>query len=124
MIDQNGVEAFVKAGDIGGVVSALSMTIGALVADGSSDPSLRIYRFQDTSAVLTESEDGFLSVWVLGANGWLTSAALGRYLATALNCIIRCDPGPEFPEVSPHSSIFLQIENGRESLVTWGERTG
>ena len=42
MIDQNGVEAFVKAGDIGGVVSALSMTIGALVADGSSDPSLRM----------------------------------------------------------------------------------
>ena len=118
--DQNEVEVFVKADDIDAVVSTLSMIIGALVIDSSSEAGLRIYRFQDTSAVLAESKGGFLSVWVRGASGWPTSPALGRYLATVLNCIVRCDPGPELPEVSPHSSIFLQIENGRESLVTWG----
>ena len=118
--DQNGVEAYVKPSEIGAVVSALSMAIGGLVTDSSSDAGLRIYTLQDTSAVLTESEDGFLSVWVRGTSGWPTSAALGRYLATALNCIVRCDPGREFPEVSPYSNIFLQIENGRESLVKWG----
>lgn len=117
--DQNGVEAYVNASDMGAVVAALSIAIGAPAAESASDVGLKMYTLQDTSAVLSESEDGFLSVWVRGTSAWPTSAALGRYLANELNCIVRCDPGREFPDVSPYSSIFLQIERGRESLVTW-----
>ena len=117
-LDKHDVEAYAKTSDMGTVVSVLSRAIGALVIDCPADTDPMILKFQDTSVVLGRSEDGFLSVWVRGSHAWATSPALGRYLATALHCTVLCDPGCEFPEVSPYSSVFLQIENGRESLVT------
>jgi len=116
-LDKHDVEAYAKTSDIGTVVSVLSRVIGALENDCPAGTDPMILKFQDTSVVLGQSEDGFLSVWIRGSHVWPTSPALGRYLATALHCTVLCDPGREFPAVSPYSSVFLQLENGRESLV-------
>ena len=43
-----------------------------------------------------------------------------RDAARELGCTVRCDPGQHFPEVSPHSPVFLEIVGDRETLVTWG----
>lgn len=89
--DQNGVEAYVKASDMGAVVSALSIAIGASAAESASYAVLEIHTLQDTSAVLLEGEDGFLSVWVRGTRA-CQRPQHGRYLANELNCIVRPDP--------------------------------
>lgn len=102
------------------VTGLLSSSIGPLSTDCASDQDPKIYAFESTTVVLGASEDGFLSIWIRGASKWPTSQAFGRYLAAALDCIVRCDPGDEFSELSPYSNVFLQIERGTESMVAWG----
>jgi len=117
---QGEVEAYAKTSDTGAVISLLSRTIGTLTTDCKSGEFPRIYTFEGTTVVLGASEDGFLSVWIRGATMWPTSSAFGRCLAAQLDCVVRCDPGREFPAVSPYSNVFLQIERGAESFVAWG----
>ncbi len=116
---QEAVEAFAIC-DMETVTALLSSSIGPLSTDCASEQDPRIYTFESTTVVLGRSEDGFLSVWIRGDCRWPNPSAFGRYLAAGLDCIDRCDPGREFPEVSPHSDVFLQIERGVESLVDWG----
>lgn len=114
------VEAYAKTSDTNTVISLLSSTIGTLTTDCSSGEHPMIYAFEDTTVVLEASDDGFLCVWIRGATMWPTASAFGRYLAAELDCVVRCDPGREFPAVSPYSNVFLQIERGAESFVAWG----
>jgi hypothetical protein len=114
------VEAYAKTSDIDAVVSLLSRSIGALRSSDSPEAGPRIYDAGSVSVVLWPREDGFLSVWVRGNTIWSSSPTLGRHLARELCCLVRCDPGDEFPDVSPYSNVFLEIEGGKESLVPWG----
>lgn len=117
---QREIEAYVNTSDERAIVSLLSSTIGELQTDSPPTDSLRLYSHKGISVVLTPSEDDFFSVWIRGSTYWSSSPALGRYLACNLRCIVRCDPEDEFPDLSPHSNVFLQIKDDTESLVTWG----
>jgi hypothetical protein len=119
-IGQVEVEVYVKTVDRTAVISALSKYVGLLSLCGSPEGGVYIYQAEGVSAVLQPSEDGFLSVWVRGNSDWSSCATLGRYLANELRSIVRCDPGGEFPEVSPYSNVFLEISGDGESLVPWG----
>jgi hypothetical protein len=114
------IEIYAKTDFPGEVVSILSRSIGPLKSDGSSAEGLQIFRFESVSVVLQPSEDGFVSIWVRGSSAWSSCPALGRYLARELRCIVRCDPGCEFPDASPYSSTFLEINGDNESLISWG----
>lgn len=113
------VEAYVKASGFHAVISLLSKVIGPLKTDDLSAGELQVYEYGGVKVLLQHSEEGFISVWVRGSELWPSSPAFGRYLAAELYCVVLCDPEHEFPEVSPHSSVFLQIEGNRESLITW-----
>lgn len=115
----NDIEAYVKAANPSEVVPVLSRAIGPLKPDGSSTGGLQIFRFENVSVILLPSEDGFVSVWVRGSPAWSSCPALGRHLARELNCIVRCDPESEFPDVSPYSDTFLEINGNNECLVSW-----
>jgi len=118
--EQYDIEVFAKTGNTNAVVSLLSRSIGPLTSSGSPDDEPQIYQHGSASVVLQFSEDGFLSVWVRGSTAWSSCCALGRHLAKELRCVVRCDPGNEFPEVSPYSNVFLEIKGDKESLVSWG----
>lgn len=117
--DQVAIEAYVKTADRTAVISALSKCVGPLNLDGPPEGEVHIYRAEGVSVVLQPSEDGFLSVWVSGSSAWSSCTELGRYFAREIRSIIRCDPGGEFPEVSPYSNLFLEISGAGESLVAW-----
>ena len=114
------VEAYVKTADRTAVILALSKCVGLLNLDGPPEGEAYIYQAEGVSAVLQPSEDGFLSVWVRGSSAWSSCATLGRYLANELRSIVCCDPGGEFPEVSPYSNVFLEMSGDGENLVPWG----
>jgi hypothetical protein len=114
------IEAYAKTGDTDAVVSLLSRSIGHLRVGGAPEEEPLIYQSGSVSVVLQPSEDGFLSVWIRGCEAWPSCPALGRHLAKELGLVVRCDPGNEFPEVSPYSNVFLEIEGSDERLVPWG----
>jgi hypothetical protein len=118
--EQRDIEAYAKTSSAGAVVSLLSRTIGQLRSKSPPEDALQIYEFEGVCVVLQPSEDGFLSVWVRGSNAWSSCSDLGRHLANELRCVVRCEPGRQFPAVSPQSDVFLEIEGSRESLISWG----
>jgi hypothetical protein len=118
--DHRDVEAYARIESASAVVSLLSRSIGPLTSSDSLTQWPQIYRHEGVSVVLQPSEDKFLSVWVRGSEVWASCAALGRHLAKELHCVVRCDPENEFPKVSPHSSVFLEIDGSKETLVSWG----
>lgn len=114
------IEAYVQTTDLAAIVSVLSSPVGELAPDPADPPDFKSYSNGAVILIVQPSEDGFLSVWLRGCNIWPSCAHLARYLSKQLACQARCDPGDEYPQVSPHSNIFLQVENGNESLVAWG----
>jgi hypothetical protein len=66
-------------------------------------------------------QDSYLSVWLKGSDHWKKYVELGRILSKYLNLPVRCDPGAEYPRVSPHLNIFLEISKGAEKLVNRGQ---
>lgn len=114
------IEAYARTGSLGAVVSLMSRSIGPLELSGVPEDEPLIFQSGNVSVVLQPCEDGFLSVWVRGSAAWSSCSALGRHLAKELSCVVRCDPGNEFPEVSPYANVFLEIDGCNESLVPWG----
>ena len=71
------------------------------------------------SVVITSSIEGgaFLSLWFnTSARPWATDLECARAAAPDLGCIVRCDPGSTFPNVSPHSDVLLEI-SGTDNLL-------
>ena len=116
------VEAYARTADEPAVVALLSTVLGPLAEDDSlPGGGPRIFDAQgNITVVLQPSDGGYLSVWIRHSDHWPSSPALGRFLARHLRCVVRCDPEREFPEVSPYSDLFLQIDGDVESLVVWG----
>ncbi|WP_431256653.1 hypothetical protein ACQ86G_18315 [Roseateles chitinivorans] len=113
------IEAYART-DVSAVISVLSAALGPIASTDSLGEGVQFFEFEAAPVVVWESEDHFLSVSVGGAAPWTSCVALGRFLAERLPCAVRCDPTAEFPEVSPYSNVFLEIEGGRERLVAWG----
>jgi hypothetical protein len=100
-------------------VQALVAELGPLSAD-EIDPHQSVYARDGLKIVVNSNiQDGFTSVWVLGANCWKSNAEFARFLARTLRCRVRCDPGDAYPQVSPYADAFLEISDGRESIVAW-----
>lgn len=114
------VEAYVKTSDINAIVSLLSSAIGELKCEFADDAELRIYGHAGIRVIIQPSEYQFNSIWVRGSDRWSSSPMLARFLATNLGCVVRCDPGHEFPEIDPYSDIFLQVDGDTEYFVTLG----
>lgn len=103
------------------VLSLLSARIGAFVLEYASDDGTAMYGCGDVVLTLSEGGDGFLNVYLVRCRLWSDDVAFARYLAQALDCVVRCDPGAEYPEVSPLAPVFLEIRGDGESLVVWDE---
>ncbi|NHZ44441.1 hypothetical protein [Massilia aquatica] len=116
------IEAFVKISDTDAVLSLLATVTGPLVNvddDPPDDPHLHIYKSGALLLILSPMDDGFLSVWMNAASPWPSSPAFARFLAAHLQCIVRCDPQSDYPEVPWYSDVFLHIEGGVETLFSW-----
>ena len=116
----NEAEAFVRMPDEAPLIAALVLDVGLLVPDSRNNSDLRIYECGRVALVVMPSEDDFLSISLHGATRWNSDVDFARFVAGALDCQVRCDPGSEFPEVSPYSNIFLNLQKGKETLVAWG----
>lgn len=102
------------------VLALLSARIGAFVPE-YADEDTAMYGCGEIVLTLSESVDGFLSVYLARSRLWPDDVAFARYLAQALACVVRCDPGAAYPEISPYSPVFLEVSGSGESLVTWDE---
>ena len=114
------IEARARTSDRDAVLALLLNRIGALtrIDDLSDELGIRTYACEGIIVVFQSLEDGFVSVWVRGPCPWPSSAALGRFLAAQLDCLVWCEPGEEYPEIPMYSSVFLEIEGGVERLFT------
>jgi len=77
------------------------------------------YTIAGCQLVTNPSEGGYFCFSLIDCDLWESDVEFARFLASATGRSVRCDPGSAFPEVSPYSDTFLQIENGNESLVDW-----
>ncbi|MBF5004323.1 hypothetical protein [Diaphorobacter caeni] len=125
------IEVYVQTADRNAVVALLRPELGELELEHVPELDLHIYSNQTLHLSISESVDGFLSVW-LRARGrapwhdsgtpWPNSPALARFLVRGMGCMVRCDPEDDYPEVPSLSDVFLQIDaDGRETLFTWGD---
>lgn len=119
MRSMNEVAAYAGTADAGAVIAAVSGVVGVLTVDDVGVDSVSLYTSGDIVLVLRDGADGFLDVAVYGSDAWTSLIAFARFLAKALHCTVRCDPGDAFPQVSPYSSVFLQIDGNAECLVDW-----
>lgn len=116
------VATYVRTTDASAVIAAVSGVVGVLTVDDVGVDSVSLYTSGDIVLVLRDGADGFVDVAVYGSDAWPSSIAFARFLAKALHCTVRCDPGDAFPQVSPYSSVFLEIEEDMERLVDWGHQ--
>lgn len=111
------VEAYVFGLPIEVVVAAISTAIGAL---GSPEviEEIQIYNVNECILVVQSGSYGnSVSYFLRNCDYWETDVEFARFLAEEVGARILCDPGSSFPEVSPYSDTFLELENGKESLV-------
>jgi hypothetical protein len=114
------LDAYVLGSSREQVLALLSARIGAFVPE-YVDEGTAMYGRGEIVLTLSESIDGFLSVHLARCPLWPDDVAFARYLARALACVVRCDPGAAYPEVSPHSPVFLEVSGSGERLLTWDE---
>ena len=73
--------------------------------------------------VITPGIEGgpFTSVWFTSPDApWASDVDCARAAAADLECVVRCEPGEAFPEVSPFADVFFESNGQSESLVLWG----
>jgi len=68
----------------------------------------------------TGIQDGYMSIYLKGIVKWKSDIELARSIVNSLGVKVRCDPGSEYPDVSPYSDLFVEITRQGESLVEWG----
>lgn len=114
------IEAYVLGVDPDALIQALNSQLGALYFDCDVDAKQKLYVSGDLKLLINSGiQDDFVSVWIRGNARWKTNVELARFLSERLGCLARCDPGSEYPNVSPHSDTFLEISNGKETLIEW-----
>lgn len=79
----------------------------------------QFYTIAGFRLITNPSEGGYFCYSLVDCDLWGSDVEFARFLASSTGRSVRCDPGAAFPEVSPYSDTFLQIENGIESLVEW-----
>ncbi|HEX5212015.1 MAG TPA: hypothetical protein VFW22_09805 [Pseudolabrys sp.] len=114
------VEAYLTGIEPVDIIRLLNDTVGPFVADGATDDGLRVFTGGTSKLVITPNiQDGFVSVWLRGEPRWRSDVDFARFLAVALQCRARCDPGADYPQVDPRSDVFVDIKDGSETLIVW-----
>lgn len=111
------VAAYVLGVEEGRAVALLSTVLGPLVREHSTPDSFRIHTAGAVTVVVIPSE-GVLEIWVHHSQAWPSSPAFARFLASGLDCTVRCDPGTEAPDIDPYSDALLEIDREGERIVT------
>lgn len=102
------------------IVRLLNEAGGPFVASGTNDDGLHVYICGNSKLIITSNtQDGFVSVWLRGEPRCRSDVDFARFFAASLKCRVRCDPGADFPHVDPRSDVFLDIDGQNETLVVW-----
>jgi hypothetical protein len=121
MDKQREIEIYVRDCTVADLLAWAGSRLGNLAGpDAAGDAT--VYESPCGPLIVTPAiEDGpFISLWFnTPRTPWRTDVDCARDAARALRCTVRCDPGQQYPEVPPQSSIFLEIVGEREELVTW-----
>ena len=120
MSDEPDLEAYLADVEPADIIRLLNEAAGPFVADGANDGELQVFSCGTSKLVITlNMQGGFISVWLRGKPRWRSDADFARFLAAALKCRALCDPGADYPQVDPHSDVFLDIKDGGERLIVW-----
>ena len=112
------VEAYVLSTDVQGIEALLSAALACEVSLKFEPDVPWHYWANDASrVVLQEAANHFTSVYVIGEFPWQSEPEFARLLAAQLSCVVRCDPGAEYPLAGPCS--FLEINGDIEQLIEW-----
>ena len=83
---------------------------------------ITFYKISQGSVAITSTKASIpcISVWFISQNTrWDRGIDCARQAASDTGLVVRCDPGNEYPEVHPLSDVFLEIRDGRETLIEW-----
>jgi len=104
------------------VLSAMAPALGSFRLECRFDEDYVLYAKGKVKLLFQRNlHPGYLMVWLRGANLWESDIDFARYLSQSLEKAVRCDPGADYPDVSPYSDTFVEISDGRETLVEWGQ---
>ncbi len=121
MSNSKDIEIYIKGFEIGQLIDLLTQEIGTLSLDSEIDEGLFVYTVNDAKILInTGIQDGFTSINLKVTNNWQSDVEFARYIAGKTDLIVRCDPGSEYPNVSPYSDTFVEISQQGEHLVEWG----
>ncbi|MCW8932260.1 MAG: hypothetical protein OQL19_18755 [Gammaproteobacteria bacterium] len=99
----------------------MNETIGTLLFDSELDEGHTLYIHDNIKVLINEGlQERYVSVYIKEANNWSTDIELARDIANKLRVAVRCDPGQDYPNVSPYSNIFVEVTSDGEHLVEWG----
>ncbi|MHB0938043.1 MAG: hypothetical protein ACYDCO_13550 [Armatimonadota bacterium] len=114
------IEAYVTGTTVEAIAEVLTSALPGLTYESHPLENVTVYTAQNTTVRLsTGIQDGFIGVWMTGATPWHTDVALARFLSERLHCMARCDPSAIRPDLAFVTNTFLEIEEGKESLVEW-----
>jgi hypothetical protein len=110
MSNSEDIEVYVKGDETTQIVSFLNEEIGALSYDCEIDEGHTLFTCNDAKILInTRIQDGYISIYIKGIEKWASDVELARSMVWALGVTVRCDPGSEFPEISPYSDTFIEI---------------
>lgn len=120
MNNQSDREIYIKGLQKDEIVSVLNNELGTLNFNSEISEGSYLYLGEQMTVLInTRIQDGFISVFIKGVTKWSSDIELARIFALLSGVIVRCDPGMEYPEVSPYSNIFVEIEKETECLIEW-----
>jgi hypothetical protein len=115
------IEIYIEGNETDQIVSFLNRAIGALSFDSEIDEGHILYTYNDAKILINSGiQDGYISVYLKGVKNWKSDVEFARCIVSALEVTVRCDPGGEYPAVSPYSNTFVEISRQGENLVEWG----
>ncbi|MCP5158614.1 MAG: hypothetical protein H6975_04230 [Gammaproteobacteria bacterium] len=121
MKSQEDIEIYIEGNETDKIVSFLNKEIGTLSFDSEIDKGHILYTYSDAKILINSGiQYGYISVYLKGLENWKSDIEFARCIVSALEVTVRCDPGSEYPTVSPYSNIFVEISQQGENLVEWG----
>ena len=122
---QREIEIYLRDCPLDRLVTWLESVVGPLAPVEAGGAAL-VYRSSIGPIVVTQGIEGgpFVGVWFNSPNTpWATDVDCARQAARELERVVRCCPGPDFPDVPCWvADQFLEIAGGMEQIVT-GEYT-
>lgn len=114
------IEVYVAGNDPAPLLAFLENRLGSLAFEAAIVEGHDQYSCDSVKVFINRNIDtAYISIYIIGAINWSSDIDLARDMAKKLNVTVRCDPGAAYPDVSPHSSTFVEVSNEGEHLVAW-----